>query len=219
MNRREALASVSVLLGGAIIGAEVFLSGCKNKAASTGLFSTDDITLLDDIAETIIPTTADSGGGKAAQVGAFMKQIVTDCYTPMEQDHFVKGISTFKNACKEQYKKDFANLSVNEKEAFLTSLHKEAKAYQETDAYKKEKELFNQQQEDWVKAEKAKHNFGGGYIKQNYPPHYFAMMRQLTLWGYFSSKEGMTKALRYIETPGRYDGAFPYKKGDKAWAL
>ncbi len=31
MNRREALASVSVLLGGAIIGAEVFLSGCKTK--------------------------------------------------------------------------------------------------------------------------------------------------------------------------------------------
>ncbi|WP_394803568.1 gluconate 2-dehydrogenase subunit 3 family protein [Niabella hibiscisoli] len=45
------------------------------------------------------------------------------------------------------------------------------------------------------------------------------MMRQLTLWGYFSSKEGMTKALRYVETPGRYDGAYPYKKGDKAWAL
>ncbi len=219
MNRREALASVSVLLGGAIIGAEVFLSGCKNTTASTSLFSTEDIMLLDDIAETIIPTTPDSGGGKAAQAGAFMKQIVTDCYTPMEQDHFVKGIATFKNGCKEQYKKAFGNLSVNEKEEFLTSLHKEAQAYQATDAYKKEKELFNKQQEDWVKAEEAKHNFGAGYIKQNYPPHFFAMMRQLTLWGYFSSKEGMTKALRYVETPGRYDGAFPYKKGDKAWAL
>ena len=219
MNRREALASVSVLLGGAIIGAEVFLSGCKNTTASTSLFSADDITLLDDIAETIIPTTPDSGGGKAARVGTFMKQIVTDCYTKIEQDHFIKGIATFKDACKEKYKKTFASLSVTEKEAFLTTLHKEAKAYKETEAYKKEQELFNKQQEDWVKAEEAKHNFGAGYIKQNYPPHYFAMMRQLTLWGYFSSKEGMTKALRYVETPGRYDGAFPYKKGDKAWAL
>ncbi len=219
MNRREALTSVSVLLGGAIIGAEVFLSGCKNTSTSASLFSADDLILLDDIAETIIPTTPDSGGGKAALVGAFMKQIVTDCYTKIEQDHFIKGIVTFKNACKEQYKKAFTGLSVSEKEAFLTSLHQQAKEYKETEAYKKEKDLFNQQQDAWIKAEEAKHNFGASYIKQNYPPHYFAMMRQLTLWGYFSSKEGMTKALRYVETPGRYDGAYPYKKGDKAWAL
>ncbi len=219
MNRREALASVSVLLGGAIIGAEVFLSGCKNKAASTRLFSTDDIALLDDIAETIIPTTADSGGGKAAGVGAFMKTMVTDCYTPIEQEHFIKGIAAFKNACQEKHQQAFTGLSAPQKEAFLTTLHEEAKAYKETEAYKKEKELFNKQQEDWVKAEEAKHHFGARYIQQSYPPHYFSMMRQLTLWGYFSSKEGMTKALRYVETPGRYDGAFPYKKGDKAWAL
>ncbi len=219
MNRRQALASVSVLLGGALIGGDMFLSGCKNAAGSASLFSAEDITLLDEIAETIIPTTPDSGGGKAALVGAFMKQIVTDCYTKTEQDHFVKGIITFKNACEEKYQKAFGNLSVAEKEAFLTSLHQDARAYKETDAYKKESDLFSKQQDEWVKAEEAKHNFGAGYIKQNYPPHYFAMMRQLTLWGYFSSKEGMTKALRYVETPGRYDGAFPYKKGDKAWAL
>jgi hypothetical protein len=24
--------------------------------------------------------------------------------------------------------------------------------------------------------------------------------------------------LRYVAVPGRYDGALPYKKGDKAWA-
>ncbi|MCH5717296.1 gluconate 2-dehydrogenase subunit 3 family protein [Niabella hibiscisoli] len=139
MNRREALASVSVLLGGAIIGAEVFLSGCKNTSTSASLFSADDLTLLDDIAETIIPTTPDSGGGKAALVGAFMKQIVTDCYTKIEQDHFIKGIVTFKIACKEQYQKAFTSLSVSEKEAFLTSLHQQAKEYKETEAYKKKK--------------------------------------------------------------------------------
>ena len=50
------------------------------------------------------------------------------------------------------------------------------------------------------------------------PSHYFRMMKELTLLGYFSSKEGATKALRYIAVPGKYDGSFPYKKGDKAWA-
>jgi len=37
--------------------------------------------------------------------------------------------------------------------------------------------------------------------------------------GFFTSEVGATKALRYIETPGRYDGCMPYKKGDKAWAV
>jgi hypothetical protein len=54
--------------------------------------------------------------------------------------------------------------------------------------------------------------------KADDPNHYFTMMKQLTLFGFFTSKEGATQALRYIAVPGKYDGAFPYKKGDKAWA-
>ncbi len=48
--------------------------------------------------------------------------------------------------------------------------------------------------------------------------HYFRMMKELTLLGFFTSEPGATQALRYIERPGRYDGCVPYKKGDKAWA-
>ena len=48
--------------------------------------------------------------------------------------------------------------------------------------------------------------------------HYFTMMKQLTMLGFFTSKEGATQALRYVAVPGRYDGSFPYKKGDRAWA-
>ena len=48
--------------------------------------------------------------------------------------------------------------------------------------------------------------------------HYYTMMKQLTLWGFFTSKTGMTETLRHIPVPGKYDGAFPYAKGDKAWA-
>ena len=50
------------------------------------------------------------------------------------------------------------------------------------------------------------------------PNHYFRMMRELTLFGFFTSEVGATKALRYVETPGRYDGCVPYKKGDRVWA-
>lgn len=48
--------------------------------------------------------------------------------------------------------------------------------------------------------------------------HYFRLMKELTLLGYFTSEIGCKQARRYIETPGRYDACIPYKKGDRAWA-
>lgn len=47
---------------------------------------------------------------------------------------------------------------------------------------------------------------------------YFRLMKELTLLGYFTSEIGCTQARRYVETPGRYEGCIPYKKGDRAWA-
>lgn len=50
------------------------------------------------------------------------------------------------------------------------------------------------------------------------PDHFFSMMKQLTIWGYFTSEPGATKALRYNPIPGQFKGCIPYHKGDKAWA-
>jgi hypothetical protein len=48
-------------------------------------------------------------------------------------------------------------------------------------------------------------------------PHYFRLMKELTLLGYFSSEIGCTQALRYVEAPGAYRGDVPYHKGERAW--
>lgn len=49
-------------------------------------------------------------------------------------------------------------------------------------------------------------------------PHYFTLMKQLVLFTFFTSEIGATKVLRYVAVPGYYDGEYPYKKGDRAWA-
>ena len=51
--------------------------------------------------------------------------------------------------------------------------------------------------------------------KKEDPNHYFAMMKQLTLLGFFTSKQAMEQCFNYQAVPGKYDGAVPYKKGDK----
>ncbi len=52
--------------------------------------------------------------------------------------------------------------------------------------------------------------------KKEEPDHYFRVIKDLTLWGYFTSEIGATQVLRIVEYPGRYE-TIDYKKGDRAW--
>ncbi|HXB31048.1 MAG TPA: gluconate 2-dehydrogenase subunit 3 family protein [Puia sp.] len=190
MNRREALSSVALLLGGTIIGAEMFLSGCTNenkKIGTLGLdFSPEDTSFLDEVGETIIPAT-DTPGAKDAKIGEFMHTIVRDCYNKTDQDIFIAGMAKLNDASKTMNGKYFLESSPEERKKLLIALDKEQKDY-------------------------------AASKKPTDPTHYFRMMKELTIWGYFTSEPGATKALRYIAVPGRYEGCIPYKKGDKAWA-
>lgn len=191
MNRREALSRVALILGGTVVGANIFLEGCKpaDKKATTGLnFQAEDIAYLDEVAETILPTTASSPGAKAAGVGTFMTVMVKDCYEEKDQKLFIEGMEKLQEASRKKNGKDFMASTPQQRHDLLVELDKEQKEYAK-----------NKKKED--------------------PNHYFRMIKELTLLGYFTSEVGATKALRYVESPGRYDGCVPYKKGDKAWAI
>lgn len=49
-------------------------------------------------------------------------------------------------------------------------------------------------------------------------PHYFTLMKQLSLLGFFTSRPGSTRVLRYRPVPGKYKGCVPYRKGETSWA-
>jgi Gluconate 2-dehydrogenase subunit 3 len=205
MERRELLKMIAILTGGAVIGGDVFLTGCTSGGTSATGFTAENIALLDEIGETILPAT-DTPGAKAAKIGDFMKVIVTDCYTDAQQKVFGDGLAGFNEACKKLNGKNFMDCDAAKRKDFLISLEKEAKEY-------------NKQRDEKDKAakDKARETLDPNYVGS--PSHYYTMMKQLTLWGYFSSEIGMKQALRFLPIPGRYDGAMPYKKGDKAWAI
>lgn len=50
------------------------------------------------------------------------------------------------------------------------------------------------------------------------PTHHFRMMKELACLGFFTSEVGYTKAMRYAETPGRFDPCVPYAPGETSWA-
>ncbi|MBC6698275.1 gluconate 2-dehydrogenase subunit 3 family protein [Hymenobacter puniceus] len=203
MNRRDAVARVALLMGGTLIGAEYFLTGCtadtdKSKAAAKAktapakpeklaeVLDAKQINLLNEVGETILPATK-TPGAKAANVGGFMAVMVRDCYAPKDQQIFLEGLPKLEAAAQQKYSKDFLALDASQRTALLTALDTEMKQY-----------------------EKAK--------TPEQPNHYFRMFKELTLLGFFTSEPGATKALRYLPVPGKYDGDVPYKKGDRAWA-
>jgi hypothetical protein len=211
MNRRDLLKQIALLTGGAVIGGEVFLSGCKTGAKADAGFTAANISLLDEIGETIIPATT-TPGAKAAKIGEFMKVMVTDCYTEKQQEAFMTGIGSLEEACKKLNSKSFIECSAEQRTALLMSLEKEAKAFnQKRDEEDKPKKEANDKANSTL-AWKDQKEFEGS------PSHYYTMMKQLTLLGFFTSKTGMTETLRHIAVPGKYDGNVPYAKGEKAWA-
>lgn len=55
-------------------------------------------------------------------------------------------------------------------------------------------------------------------FKEEADMQWFRIIKKLTTIGYFTSQEGMTKALNYVKVPGDYKACIPYNKGDKALA-
>lgn len=186
MNRREAVQHIAILLGGAMVGANALLTGCKTETGLKNAWQPEDIVYLDEIAETILPATA-TPGAKAAQVGQFMTVMVDDCYEARDQEVFRKGMGQLNDLAKEKFGNTFLKLDASQRHQLLVTLDAEQKGYM-----------------------KAK--------KEGEPAHYFRMMKELTLLGFFTSEVGMTKARRYEPVPGSYNGCVPYKKGDKAFA-
>lgn len=206
MERREAVKYISILLGGTIVGADTFLTGCKSNTGKPQEWTTEDVAYLNEIGETILPRTS-TPGAKDVNVGQFMTVMVNDSYEESDQKAFRDGMNKLNDAAKKNYNNEFMKLSQQQKHDLLVQLDKEAKDYQ------KKVSDFNNKENQKETVEIAKGNLK--YVKQHMSPHYFLMMKQLTMLGFFTSKQGMTQALRYLPVPERYEGCVPYKKGDK----
>ncbi|MDJ0700001.1 MAG: gluconate 2-dehydrogenase subunit 3 family protein [Woeseiaceae bacterium] len=175
--RREAILKASAMLGGAtLVGQSLMLAGCERSETEVpateepqdSLFSDAELRLLDEIAETILPET-ETPGAKAAAVGPFIALMVTDTYSPEEQEVFTEGLATIDRECQQAHGRNFVELSSAERLAIAERLDRE--------------------------------RFDAGESI-----HYFRMLKELSVLGFFTSEVAYNEILEYVETPGRYDG-------------
>ena len=240
LNRREAIRRVSFMLGGvAFVGGSGLLTACEKAGAPDAdttkavmaKFTPEDIAYLDEIAETILPATK-TPGAKAAKTGAFMALMVTDSYGAAEQRTFRDGMRKVDEASKKANNVSFMSATPQQRLAVLTKLDRQQKAYMDArEAAGRKKQglapapvdataptaeayLPDERKENTTGAESG----GAAAITADAPAHYFRMMKELALLGYFTSEIGYTKAMRYVESPGRFDPCLPYTTGEPAWA-
>ncbi|MEO8579317.1 MAG: gluconate 2-dehydrogenase subunit 3 family protein [Gemmatimonadales bacterium] len=219
ITRREAVLRVSALLGGvALIGGSAWITGCRTeKSTNSGeAFTNDDVSYLDEIAETILPATS-TPGAKAAKTGAFMALMVRDTYSPEDEKIFRDGMRKLDQASKDKNGgKSFMEAMPEQRLALLQTLDKEQFDYsvkRKAEAKRKSEEFLAEKQQSPQTTQSAK----ATQIVDEPPNRYFRMMKELALLGYFTSEIGMTQAQRYVESPGRYDPCIPYD-GKPSWA-
>ena len=152
------------------------------------LFSPEDGQLLNELGEAILPAT-DTPGAKDADVGPFITQYVSDCYDEAQQELFRAGLEDLRERTQVVYGTDFAGLTDSQRRAFVDDLDMTARIVAE----------------------------GAGEEPDAADLHWFTMVKQLVIFGFFTSEIGGTEVLRYVAVPGRYDGDVEYE-GEPAWA-
>jgi len=228
MDRRAAVKNMAFLMGGALSATTlgVFLEGCSSPATKTAgsLFTEAQQSLITEVADIIIPTTG-TPGAKAAGVGPFISMMVKDCYPDDAQKAFTKGLEDLEKQSEETFKKSFVELNVEQRQQLLNKLREETIAATKAESEMLSKQLEAEREKQQTKPQTAKsqtENTGDlSILPKDSPkmePRFFAIIRDLTLLGYFTSEIGATKAYQYIAVPGRYDGCVDLKPGQRVWA-
>jgi hypothetical protein len=222
IHRREAIRRVGLMLGGiTFVGGSALLTACERGRPATnntriGEFTPEDIAFLDEVAETMLPETK-TPGAKAARTGAFIALMVTDTYEPRDQQVFREGMRKLDEASRQANGLGFMAATPQQRLTLLEQLDREQKTY--TDARDAARRETRPTAEEHLPDQRQEAAPGTATtITADAPAHYFRMMKELALLGYFTSEIGYTQAQRYVESPGRFDPCVPYTPGEKAWA-
>ena len=189
MDRREALSMVSLICGGTIVGASGFLAGCTENHQKSIM------GLLDSSQQRLIEEFAEIILPKSVE-------------SPGAKDVEIgKFINSIVSDC----------YSELEQQAFLDGLIKLDEISEQSfgNTYLKlsvaDKNELIQNLESEAKLFNQSRQSGN-------PPHYYSLMKQLTIWGYLSSEMVGTKVMRFTPIPGRYEGCLPYENGANAFS-
>ncbi len=165
MDRREHIKSLSLSIGYALSFGTLasIAESCKMGQSDSNTFTKNQLDLLNEYCETILPKT-DSPGAKDTKCGAFIQKIVTEIYSKQDREAFIIGIDNLENTFTTKFGKSFLKANKKEQETFFTELDKTLPKFPPS-------------------------MWGIILIKQEKPVGFFRNLKQATLLAYFTSNE------------------------------
>jgi len=204
MKRREFLECAALLIGGVGLTQSGFSLSNEQKLylasapsyieRPVDFFSIAQRTLINSLTEIIIPKT-DTPGANDAGVGKFIELMLADWLNEEERKVFMTGLESVSEMAKSSFDKSALDLSSEELLEILNSLEKHAENHPWYD-------LGNQD----------------GAFVEGRPAPFICQLKELTIYGFFTSEVGSTQVLRYQPMPMKFDGDVPLQEGESTWA-
>jgi len=126
--RREAVQTLLMLIGGTLSLPVQAALLRKTGNLNPGRFSSEEQTLITELAEVIIPTT-NTPGAKAAGVGEFISYIIGHCTDTTQQEAFRRGLQQTDALSQSGHGKRFELLDAPQKFGIMDQITRQEKKF------------------------------------------------------------------------------------------
>lgn len=201
MNRREFLQCAAILVSGSSAAQlgfslteeqEVYLATAPDFTATpVNYFTPPQREIIAAMVETIIPRT-DTPGAIDAGVPIFVELMVAHWLNEEETAIFNAGLTDMEVRIPADFGQAFQALAPEQQLEVMEALEDEASGSPWYD--------FGNVQRDFVS-----------------DAPFICQLKELTVWGFFTSREGGSQVLRYDPMPMYFDGDTPLRQDDSSW--
>ena len=201
MNRREILQCAAILVSGSSADQlgfrlteeqEVYLATAPDFTATPVNYVTPpQREIIAAMVETIIPRT-DTPGAIDAGVPIFVELMVAHWLNEEETAIFNAGLTDMEVRIPADFGQAFQALAPEQQLEVMEALEHEASSSSWYD--------FGNVQRDFVS-----------------DAPFICQLKELTVWGFFTSREGGSQVLRYDPMPMYFDGDIPLRQDDSSW--
>ena len=204
MNRRQAALTFGALWTTLSIPAAAAAQAAVTLAWTPKALTPAQAKTLDAVAELIIPAT-DSPGAREAGVPPFVDRAVADFCTPGDAQAIHAGLDRIDADARAAHGVAGVALAPARQTALLARYDAEGGAPKTAPIGRGDTETGLSNRIPLFAAPQGR--------------PFFAVLKELVTVGYFTSKLGATKAVRYELTPGAYHGCVPLAQIGRAWAI
>jgi gluconate 2-dehydrogenase gamma chain len=203
MNRREFLQCTAILVSGASASQlgfalseeqQVYLASAPDyNKGKVNYLTPAQRKIIAAMAEVVIPRT-DTPGAIDAGVPNFIELMASDWFNEQESAIFSAGIKAMEEQVPSVYGKPFDQLDAAQQLEIMEELEAQA-------------------------SDSSWYEYGNVQREFISDAPFICQVKELTIWGFFTSEVGSTQVLRYDPMPMAFDGNTPLSLQDSSWAL